>query len=93
MEFEWSDAKSDACFEERGFDFAYAARCFLDSQRSISPDHRFDYSEDRFQVLGCVGARIFFVAYTLRAGVIQIISARKANQREVTRYEDHTSQG
>ena len=24
MEFEWDDAKSDACFADRGFDFAYA---------------------------------------------------------------------
>ena len=73
--------------------FAYAARCFLDSQRSISPDHRFDYGEDRFQVFGLRRCPNFFVAYTLRAGVIRIISARRANQREIKRYEDHTNQG
>ncbi len=30
MEFEWDDAKSDACFKQRGFDFAYVLHCFLD---------------------------------------------------------------
>lgn len=29
MNFEWDEAKSDACFRERGFDFAYAARAFF----------------------------------------------------------------
>lgn len=91
MEFEWSEAKSDACFEGRGFDFAYVLRCFFDQQRLISPDARFDYGEDRYQLLGQVDNRLFFVAYTLRAGVIRIISARKANQREIKRYEDHTN--
>ncbi len=28
MEFEWDDAKSDACFVQRGFDFEYAGRRF-----------------------------------------------------------------
>ena len=28
MEFEWDNAKNDACFEQRGFDFAYAAPPF-----------------------------------------------------------------
>ena len=34
--------------------------------------------------------RVFVVAYTTRTHAIRIISARKANQREVTRYENHT---
>ena len=50
----------------------------------------FDYGEDRFHVLGQIDERVFFVTYTLRAEVIRIISARKANQREVKRYENQT---
>jgi len=26
MEFEWDESKNSACFERRGFDFAYAVR-------------------------------------------------------------------
>ncbi len=33
MNFEWDEVKSDAYFLERGFDFAYAIRAFLDPDR------------------------------------------------------------
>jgi uncharacterized DUF497 family protein len=32
MNFEWDESKSDACYAERGFDFAYAARAFFSTQ-------------------------------------------------------------
>ena len=28
MQFEWDEVKSEVCFRQRGFDFAYAARAF-----------------------------------------------------------------
>ncbi len=31
MEFEWDQAKSEACFTERGFDFAYVLSAFWDA--------------------------------------------------------------
>lgn len=48
MEFEWDEAKSEACFMERGFDFAYAIRAFLDPDRVVRADTRWDYGEDRY---------------------------------------------
>lgn len=88
MNFEWDDDKSEACFHERGFDFAYAARAFFDPDRLIHPDTRYSYGEDRFRLMGKIGERLFIVVYTPRAETIRIISARKANQREIRRYED-----
>lgn len=41
--------------------------------------------------MGKVGSRVFIVIYTPRGAAVRIISARKANQREVRRYEDNTS--
>ena len=90
MEFEWDDAKSSACFVQRGFDFAYAVQVFLDPDRLIEADDRFDYGEQRYRVLGRIGGRLFLVVYTPRAGVFRLISARKANAKEVARYE-HSS--
>ena len=52
MEFEWDDAKNEACFLRRGFDFAYAVRAFLDPQRIVAQDRRRDYGEDRYRLLG-----------------------------------------
>lgn len=89
MEFEWDDAKSAACFDERGFDFEYAAQAFFDPLHRVTPDTRRAYGEDRFQLVGKVDGRLFVLAYTLRAGVVRIISARKANTREVLSHERH----
>lgn len=88
MEFEWDEAKSEACFAERGFDFAYVIRAFFDPNRVVRSDARWAYGEDRYQLLGSIEGRVFFVVYTLRANTIRIISARKANQREVHDYEN-----
>lgn len=73
MDFEWDEVKSEACFSGRGFDFAYVARAFYDPDR---------------QLMGKIERRVFVVVYTPRHGAIRIISARKANQREVKRYEN-----
>lgn len=81
MKFEWDEAKSDACFRDRGFDFAYAARM-------IRQDIRRSHGEGRYRLIGCIDGRLFVLVYTPRNNVIRIISARKANQREVTQYED-----
>jgi len=40
MEFEWDEDKSKACYEERGFDFAYVLHVFLDPDRLVRQDHR-----------------------------------------------------
>ena len=89
MEFEWDDAKSEACFLERGFDFEYAAHAFSDSNRRAMPDTRRAYGEDRFELTGQIDGRVFVVVYTPRARRVRIISARKANAREVLNHESH----
>jgi hypothetical protein len=92
MNFEWDEAKSEACFRMRGFDFAYAARAFLDPDRIVHADTRHSYGEERYQLIGIIEQRLFVVVYTPRGDVIRIISARKANQREVRHYEDSTNE-
>ncbi|WP_420464326.1 BrnT family toxin [Candidatus Palauibacter sp.] len=87
MDFEWDDAKSDDCFRRRGFDFAYAVRAFLDPNRIVGRDRRWDYGEDRYRLLGAIGGRVFVLIYTPRGSAIRIISARKANRKEVREYE------
>ena len=93
MEFEWDDAKSDHCFAHRGFDFAYAIRAFFDPDRIVRRDRRWDYGEDRYRLLGTIEGRVFILIYTLRGSAIRVISARKANRREVRDYEQNARQG
>ena len=92
MEFEWDEAKSDHCFAHRGFDFAYAIRAFLDPNRLVGRDRRWDYGEDRYRLLGAIEGRVFVVIYTVRGSAIRIVSARKANRREVGEYEKNMHQ-
>lgn len=89
-EFEWNEAKSDACFAERGFDFSYVTHAFLDPKRQVDIDRRWDYGETRFQLYGHIATRVFVVIYTLRGTCARIISARKANSREVKAYDNRT---
>ena len=91
MNFEWDEDKSEACFQERGFDFSYAARAFFDPGRLVQTDTRYNYGEDRFQLMGKIESRLFVVVYTPRHEAIRIISARKANQREIRHYENSAS--
>lgn len=91
MNFEWDEAKSEACFIQRGFDFAYAARAFFDPDRFVRADARHSYGEARYQLMGRIEGRLFVVVYTPRRNANRIISARKANQREVKDYESRSS--
>jgi len=93
MRLEWDENKSDACFADRGFDFAYVIRAFADPDRLLNRDHRWDYGEERYRLLGKIDGRVFVLVYTPRDDVIRIISARKANRREVQEYEKTSGNG
>ncbi|NUN65830.1 BrnT family toxin [Pseudanabaena biceps] len=88
MNFEWDDAKNEICLRDRGFDFAYAARAFFDRDRIVRLDTRYGYGENRYQLMGMIDDRLFVVIYTYRKDVIRIVSARKANSREVKLYDN-----
>ena len=87
MNFEWDDRKAAQNIAKHGLPFDYAARVFLDPRRLDSEDTRRDYGEERRLTLGKIEGRLFAVAYTPRATVIRLISARKANERELRKYE------
>ncbi len=53
----------------------------------IWEDRRKDYGERRYCVLGFIEDRLHSVVFTPRNGKPRVISLRKANKREVNRYE------
>jgi len=87
-DFEWDKAKAaencarhDISFETV-FDDAFAIERL---------DDREDYGEVRYSILGMVDGRLLYVAYTVREGIIRIISARGAEPYERRQYhEDNT---
>ena len=91
MEFEWDLAKSNSCQVSRNFDFAYVTAVFTDPALLIEHDQRWDYGEERFRALGLIDGKVFMVVFTNRPRAIRIISARRANRREVKLYEKNYS--
>ncbi len=59
----------------------------FDANRIDGRDRRWDYGEDRYQLLGTIEGRVFVLIYTMRGSAMRIISARKANKKEVREYE------
>ena len=55
-------------------------------------DTRRSYGEERYQLIGRIAGRLFVLVYTPRHEALRIISARKANQREIQHYENRSHQ-
>ena len=91
MLFEWDDRKAALNVAKHGVPFEYAVRVFLDPHRLGSEDTRRDYSEERRLTLGKIEGRLFVVAYVPRGKVTRLISARKANKREQSHYDETLS--
>ncbi|KAA0970566.1 BrnT family toxin [Aureimonas fodinaquatilis] len=86
MRIEFDRAKCDKNIAERGLSFSQVAD-FDWSSVQVVQDTRYEYPEPRFVGIGFIGDRIHVVCYTPVSGGIRIISFRKANAREVKRYE------
>ena len=91
MLFEWDDRKAVQNIAKHGVPFDYAARVFRDPYRLDSEDTRRNYKEERRLTLGKIEGRLFAVAYTPRAAATRLISARKANARELRKYHEALS--
>jgi len=79
-------AKNERNIASRGISFEVVAQFEWDTAL-IAEDLRKEYGERRFQALGLIAGRLHAMVFTLRAGKIHVISLRKANRREMKRYE------
>ena len=88
MKFVWDETKNQSNIAKHGVDFDDAQRVF-DGFTFDAPDNRFDYGEERIISIGLLeGIAILVVVHTDRVGVCRIISARQANRKERSRYEE-----
>ena len=91
MRFEWDGAKSDANFDERGFDFEFASLIF-DGVTLEVEDRRQDYGEQRMIAIGVADGLHLTVVYTDRRNTSghvtrRIISARRSSRHERKVYQ------
>ncbi len=83
--FEFDDDKSKANLEKHGIDFQAAQELWKDLDlleiRAKSDD------EDRFLVIGLIGAKRWSAVVTHRNEKIRLISVRRSRKKEVELYE------
>ena len=90
LSFEWDENKNATNIKKHKISFEEASTVFLDDEAILieDPDHS-DEAEDRFLLLGMsFNAKILIVCHCYRNNdeTIRLISARKANKREIKQY-------
>lgn len=86
MKIEFDSGKNERNIRERGLPFMLRDE-FAWETAQTHEDRRFPYPERRFVSTGLIGDRLFVVCFTPIPGGIRVIGFRKANAREVRRYE------
>ncbi|NBI42351.1 BrnT family toxin [[Haemophilus] felis] len=90
MKIEFDSNKSEKNSQERGLPFD-DVKAFDWQTAVIIPDVRFDYPEPRLTATGFIDERLYVICFTPIVRGIRVISFRKANKREVKKYEQQKS--
>jgi uncharacterized DUF497 family protein len=85
MKITFDPAKRASTLRDRSLDFADAAEVFAGKALNI-PNERRDYGEVRIVTVGSLRGRMVIVVWTPRGSARHVISMRKANDREKTRF-------
>ncbi|MCK0507946.1 BrnT family toxin [Aromatoleum anaerobium] len=89
MEITFDPAKNARNLADRGLSFERVAEFDFETA-VIVVDTRRDYGEVRFRAFGWLDSRLHALVFARVAKGIRVISFRKANKREVRRYEQET---
>ncbi|MCP9494836.1 MAG: BrnT family toxin [Pyrinomonadaceae bacterium MAG19_C2-C3] len=89
MEFEWDEDKNVENIKKHGVSFEEAELAFQDENAVELFDELNSDEEIRFQIIALSPARLLFVAFTIREENIRIISARKADAKQVKIYNEY----
>lgn len=91
FEFEWDQGNIGKNLKHNVED-QEAEEVFLDEHRFIFKDRLHSGGEERLRILGKTKkGRLLFVAFTIRASKVRVISARDINRKEVYLYEEKVS--
>jgi uncharacterized DUF497 family protein len=85
-DFEWDNDKAASNLVKHGIEFDQAIEAFRDLFAIERIDNRFDYGEERYNLLAICDGIILHITYTERNGKIRLIPARKAKKREQEYY-------
>ena len=86
MKIEFDPNKNQWNVKNRSLPFNRAADLDWDTAQIVKDDRK-DYPEERFVAAAFLNERLHILCFTPIKGGIRVISFRKANPREVKRYE------
>jgi len=89
MKVEYDSDKNNWNIKERNLSFEQAMELDWETAHIIEDIHH-DYPEQRFVAIAHLQERLHVICFTPITGGIRVISFRKANSREVKRYEQAT---
>ena len=92
MKITYDPAKRAVTMKNRGLDFVEALEVF-GGPTIDGADERFDYGETRVVTVGYLRGRMVIIVWTGRGEARHIISMRKANGREQTRFGKRLGEG
>lgn len=84
-DFEWDSRKREVNLRKHGIDFEDAVEVFDGPILASRSDRE---QEERWIAIGFLENRLIAVVFTRRAGVIRIISARRARKNEERAYRN-----
>lgn len=86
MNIEFDEVKNAINIEKHGF--SLSAFAMLDMSTAVfHPDNRKEYGEKRIRIYAFLNGRLCTAVFTPRKSAFRVISFRKANKRERTKYE------
>lgn len=91
--FDWDQANSNKSFLKHKITQLESEQIFFNDPLYIDPDIDHSKHEERFQALGMTNAgKLLFISFTLRKGLIRIISARPMSRLERRIYEKNSQE-
>jgi uncharacterized protein len=87
IEIEFDAVKDESNRAKHGISLSEATQLDWDSLQAEA-DRRRDYGENRQIGYALMADRLYCVVFVEREGLYRIISLRKANDREIERYEN-----
>lgn len=90
MRIEFDPEKNNKNILERNLSFEKVADFNFETAQCII-DNRHDYGEIRIRAFGFIGQRLHALVFVKIKDGIRVISFRKANRKEVTKYEEESA--
>ena len=88
--FDWDDANLMKNWEKHEVSASECEQVFFNSPLLTGPDEKHSEKEARHYVLGQTDSiRLLFIVFTLRRGLIRVVSARDMSKREREAFESH----